>query len=521
MTSDHAKQWSGSSLRTTVMPPSSLRTRVGNDFSHQPAMDSSYYDVDESRPLPWWLGPAKTLVPSKYLMGVGKFLGGLAEEVHSIGELFVRSHADKNKLHIPGSILVFWNPKAHNGDTKKFVAALFRTLNEMQQEGDLKIDGSVVIRPTNKDPNMRIGEIVAEIEVLLKEHPGQRVAVVGIGGDRTANDMTTAVIQVYKDHAADESRPDVVAVAGPGGTANDVRRMTGVPSDAKKLIRFLGSAVVTQWRGVELEFVLDNGEIERGTTFHGTTWGQSGEMFRALEEKRNEKGSFSVFDALSMLPRVLLNAKTMYVDVVVNGKPLNNGKRIATAEIFGPMVTDGLGMVTKFPLPAEGARIMLTPRKPWALITVSEAFLRGILVLMGFQHVIDPDGHLITMSKERNVDVLPGDVVTMRFSDKDGKPSSIAGTMAGDAHKPVREINVVGMEEPIPFLTSPNADLRVQQGLATPSLPGGDITNGVIGSMVYTPIEQANYLANQMTSSQFMLSATSAMMGGFFMGVHP
>jgi len=406
------------------------------------------------------------------LLEIGDFLSKLADGLEK------KAERKRDKLHIPGSLLVIWNPTAHNGATYRIMSRLSSDLRKMQESGELKIDGDVQIESTDIDPDTRVKKIASTIGDLLEKRPGQRVAVVALGGDRTASDVAKAARQVLADHAADASKPNIVVVAGPGGTANDLRRIMGVPSDAKGLINFLGSAVVTNVRGVNLELLAEDGKTRNEFTVHGTSWGKSGDANLVFEEKKRREGSVSVLDGvLLLLLYGFLNFDSIHVKLDVNGEPLNKGEAIPTLDV-GAMVTQGFGMIMRYPMPEQGAKIMLLPPNPWGSVVFIETFVRGLLALLGFQHVIKHGSRLLTLPRGRDIDILPGDVATMRFEDKEGKPVSVRGTISGDQAGPVTGM-IIGVEEPVGFLTSQDADIRVQQGLAYPSFPGDGITDGI------------------------------------------
>jgi diacylglycerol kinase family enzyme len=431
---------------------------------------------------------------------VGNVLTEVAHSINAIGNALTKAGAVERSTNIRGSLIIFWNPKANGGKARQFAARVYHTLDEMQKKGELTVEGQVVMKPTSEDPDVRIKEMIAEIEAIRSRDPNERIIVVGLGGDRTADDVANAVRQVYALHKSDKIKPYIVAVAGPGGTANDLRRVTGVPSDTRKFVRFLSTAVTTHLHAVQLEAISDSGETKKETTFHGTTWGVSGYLFGKIDQKKREKGSFSVLETIFLLPETILHSRTIRAYVEVNGKAANNGKDIEAAEIFGPTVTPEMGRIGWFPMPSDGsARIMFAPPLPLGIIPFSESIVLGILVALGFQQFVSPDGYFLTLPRERNIDIKRGDVVTMKFHTKDGKPQPLTGTIAGDAHPPVQKITFETLEETVPFLSDPDANIRVQQRLATPSSPRSHLTSTAVTKMTHRSRALANHIANMTT----------------------
>jgi len=417
----------------------------------------------------------------------------------------------KAPLHIPGSVLIYWNPAANRKRAERAKDALIAELRERGLSEQLRddgavvftdddegrdrsiIDGQIVFKMTLQDPIKRHYDIVKQIDLLLKENPNQRIAVMGIGGDRTADDVAVAVAGMRRIKVEGKT-PYLVAVAAKGGTANDLCGITGVPDGAKPLLRFLGAGQSVETELIGLRFILNS--LLPGTGMHesyyGSTWGESGALFARLEKVKAERkrtgGSVSILDYLLLLPKTVLETKTIYVRSEIQGldgtiRKVCHGKPVPCGEIFGPLATHQLGGVTKLCFSGEAAKLALTPTVPLAVVPLVEAFVRRLLVLVGAQTFVskNKNGGVYTMSGWRQIQLVRGDYIKMEFFEDENatKPMGVLGTLAGDAVGPDMVVKAEVIE-PIPFLSDPNCDLRVQLGLSKARLPGDRITGNAI-----------------------------------------
>jgi hypothetical protein len=406
---------------------------------------------------------------------------------------------EKRPFHIPGSVLVYWNPAANRDKSKKAKDDLveeFRALGlnekswddgtivfDHQNVGSSRrvIDGSIAFRSTLEDPDERLEDMVAHVEALLEVDPGQRVVVVGIGGDRTVDDVAVAVQMVKEKSNPGEGPRHVLPAGKKGGTANDLCCITGTPKGTRAFLNFLGDGVETPLQG--LRFTLGS-RVSDGVSqrsFYGSTWGESGALFKRLEavkvERKKRGGSVSVLDYLLLLPKTILDSRIIQVKGVILRKDgseeyINDGEPIKCGEVFGPLVTHQLGGVTKMPFMKSGAMVYLAPPYPFGVTPFLEPFVRNVFALAGFQGAIQLFGRVLTLNDERQIHLEPGDGIGFEFFEEDAKTRlKVLGTLAGDVVGP-ESVVTAKVVEPINFLSDPQCDLRVQQGLAKPSVPG-------------------------------------------------
>lgn len=388
----------------------------------------------------------------------------------------------RSRVHIPGSALFYWNPAANKEKASELAAELSAAMKGMVGSGELSIGGKYSFHSTMEDTEARIDHIVAQAGRLLDDNPRQRIAVAAFGGDRTADDVAYAVARIRSERSYDAYVPNVVAVAYPGGTANDVRAITGAPSvwrirreSIQSLARFLSGNTVAELPLVRFDLKAPGGRRFQWHSVYGFTAPNSGVFFRDVEEiKRVRKArgeSVTVAnDYLPKLPRVAWEARrAVYTRVAVNGEVMNGGKPFKTGEFF-LTIPGQFGGVTKMPVTEMGARAYVAYKFPWGVAPLLETFGRKILADLGFQHFINLGGRVYPLSRDRQIDLMFGDMMEVDFLNRDGSPREVLGTLAGDAVGPV-----TGFEARIacyvPFLCNPNSDIMVLQGKVKPSMP--------------------------------------------------
>lgn len=390
----------------------------------------------------------------------------------------------KPPVLIDSSVIVYWNP-ATNGDKAKKSAALFRSVRRFMINNAALFHngGDLIYRSTKEDPRERIKGIIAEAEESIEKNPERPVVIVSIGGDKTADNVFEAV-HVLRSKYNGDLPPKVFAVAGPGGTANDIRAITGVPNSVLGLIRFLGRGNGTlSWLPfIRFDFRRPDGEIETIHSAYGFTGGQSGVVFKNIDElKKARSGTgkkVTVMDAISMLPKGLLDSRTIHVLTKLNEEVLNAGKPFETAEIFGPLATQRMGSVTKLPIPPMGAWVGLPPPLPHGLVPFLEPFVRKIAADVGFRRFVDSVSHLYSLNMDRHICLGEGDVLCLDFFEKDDSPMEVPGTLAGDPVGPYvgLKAQIVGY---IPVLCHPNSDLIAQHNMST----GGSLINNALNTV--------------------------------------
>jgi hypothetical protein len=416
---------------------------------------------------------------------IGDDMTALVERMFRSGELKI-PYADKrfdvNPIFIPGSVLFYWNPAANKEKASRLAARLSSSMGKMTASGNLTVGGEYSFHSTLEDTERRIDHIVERAGRLLEENPHQRIAVVAFGGDRTADDIAYAVARIRSEYSKGGVAPNAVAVAYPGGTANDVRAVTGSPPALRRgkdssleFLRHLSMGSVAELPLVQFDLKLSDKRRMRWHSIYGFTAPNSGTFFRELEAiKRRRKlcgESVTVAgDYLPKLPRTVWEAREpAYIRVAMNGEPMNEGRPFKIGEIF-LTIPGQFGNVTKLPVPEMGARAYIAYPFPWGLMPFFEPFGRKVLVDLGFQHFVNLGGRVLPMTMDRQLDLLAGDVMGVDFQNRDGSPREVFGTLAGDAVGPLTgfEARIAGR---VPFLCHPRSDLMVLQGRAKPLLP--------------------------------------------------
>ncbi len=391
------------------------------------------------------------------------------EHLRSYGNALTRwSHelrVPAGSIHIPGPVLIVSNPVAGNGRGHASAVELKEALSSMRASGMAYLRGPLEYMTTQRDPSVRVEDIAARITSLARGASGRRVTVVAMGGDKTASDVLAGAWQARQ---RDPSINAAVAI-GPGGTANSLHHISGAPDDVWLLSAFLASRNEIPLHGLKLWF---DGDANPHFSFYVVTFGVSGALFAAIEQKKTE-GPVTVADYVALLPKTVLNAGDIYLRVAKNGHEVFSG---AAGEVFGPLVAHDVGAITTLPGPAHGARLVLPPPMPAALVPLYEVILLKMLINAGFQFPVRPSGKLITISDERQIDLLKGDDLEYSFYDSSGEPMRLHGTLEGDYLEPVHSVRAELMDEPVRVITHPRAELMVRQGRVAPHVPFDGLT---------------------------------------------
>lgn len=391
-------------------------------------------------------------------------------------------------VRIPASVIAYWNPEANNEKATEFASALERTMARRMRKGTLFVDGEYVFRPTLEDEGKRIRDMVEQARRFLGNDFYQSINFPVIGGDRTGADGIEGVAESRRELAQNGMKPNIAAVPIGKGTANDISNNAGVPKTVDGLIKFLGRSKVVGVPLLQFELIKPNGDVELRKSPYGFTGPNSGKLFREVEQlkkKRRAQGKgVTVSDYLKRLFGTVWSArKPIYVKVKKNGQHLNGGKPFTCGEVIGPLVTPQIGNVTILPIPAMGARIYLAYKFPWGVPPFLEPFGRKILVDLGFQHLINAGDRVYPLSKDRQIDLMPGDEIEMEFLRADGGARGILGTVSGDSIGPITGLKAK-IVDTVPVRCDPHCNWLVQQRLAAPRLPLDGLTHGAVSSAV-------------------------------------
>jgi hypothetical protein len=102
--------------------------------------------------------------------------------------------------------------------------------------------------------------------------------------------------------------------------------------------------------------------------------------------------------------------------------------------------------------------------------TLAESLVRGVLLNMGFQALVRWDSSL-SLPKEREIDIAPGERVDLAFTDDSGAPLKIPGTLNGEYLTHTQRFAIEPMKRPVTVLAHRQSELMVRKGLARPGWP--------------------------------------------------
>jgi hypothetical protein len=363
-------------------------------------------------------------------------------------------------IAINADIIIVSNFKAGNGRSRRYVKRLSRSISRMMTDGKLRIDGRVVYLTTDADPDARIRNIAREILAARRASPPY---VIAVGGDGTFADVGAAALI-----AAEESARCVI-VPTPSGTACDMQRELGVPSEAEKLFDFIASALPVKLGAISVRF--DGGR--EMWLMHSMGCGVSGAVFHEVEQERQTKGVASISGYLKGLAKGVIETKTFFASV-------DDSPRVPVGEVLTLVGSTSIGGVTRVPLPVAGGRLHLIPvdadvenilRLKQGVLALSDVFSRGMRYMLGDERVIAPGQEIAELSAGYTFDIVLGQKRTVEFTDRAGKPCRVKTLLNGDPITSVSRMEILDRGDMIETLSAEHSGFLVRRGEVIPRTP--------------------------------------------------
>lgn len=384
---------------------------------------------------------------------------GLGDAV-TYGVLAHRPPPAKIKLPmvIDGSLIIIYNPVAGSGKAGRYFDRLHGVIGEMLSTKKLVVKGDVVYLRTRDNPGARAASIIRQLST--SERPP---TVVAVGGDGTSAEVAEALWRASREGSR------YLLIAGPGGTAGDMRYELGVPSNPKKFPQFLAEAS-------RVEIPVITASMDAGSerlVIHSQGAGVSGVAFDVIQKLRSGGKRVSVFDYIRGLVGPILDTETFYIKV-------NGGNPLPVGEVIMLTGSTSIGGVTRIPLPVGGGRLHAIEVYPGVegpvrlipgLKVAADAFRRGGLFMLGGEGVIAPGSVLCNFPKDRSFDIGPGDSpMVVEFVDSAGQPKPIKSILNGDPYPgEVSRVTFRATGETVSVLAAPHSGIMIRKGLTAPS----------------------------------------------------
>lgn len=378
-----------------------------------------------------------------------------------------------------GPILMVYNPAGGGGKARSTAKLIHQKLLSRKGLEIADPNGDVFHLQTDENPYSRIKYIIQEVERRRPTDESRRLTVVTVGGDRTVSDVAAAITSVQEKMGQKIS--NIALAAAGGGTISDFRRSTGASRDASEFIGFLANAKEVPLHGIKILLENLQGQQEDYFSLFGTTWGDSGEYFRRIEQLKKQ-GKISLATALSILPETILKSGWRYLEVErPDGITENTTSFLMTVSECGANVCHEQGVIFAFPLKANGGRFFAYPPMPGGLGPVFETLIRGLSVYFGIPHALNGGG-LLALSKDRQFDLKRGRETVLKFFDKEMQPLEQYGTISGDAVGPAHTVTITEARYPVNVLASEDSGLSVRGGISKQLFSAfhfADLLNGV------------------------------------------